>query len=90
MLIQILIALRFYAVGCYQRAIGQDLFLAVSQPTVSRCVTRVSKCIADVFMNEVIKFPVTEQEEMANKIGYSSLPNICIKLGYNDTFSLIY
>ncbi|XP_071637872.1 putative nuclease HARBI1 [Temnothorax longispinosus] len=42
--LQVLIALRFYAKGCYQTELG-DLH-GVSQPTVSRIVAKVSKAIA--------------------------------------------
>lgn len=53
----------------YQLAVGQDLFLAVSQSTVSRCMSRVSKAIIEVYTPEVIKFPMTDEEILANKIG---------------------
>lgn len=33
---KVLVALRFYATGCYQRSIGEDFNLAVSQTVVHR------------------------------------------------------
>lgn len=33
---KILVALRFYATGCYQRSIGGDFYLGVSQTSVHR------------------------------------------------------
>nr|XP_012218224.1 PREDICTED: putative nuclease HARBI1 [Linepithema humile] len=64
--LQILIALRYYAKGCYQIELG-DLH-GVSQPTVSRIVASVSRVLADL-LPQFIKFPPrieTLQQEFYN------------------------
>ncbi|GFT70498.1 nuclease HARBI1 [Trichonephila clavipes] len=57
--VQVLIALRFYAVSCMQLAIA-DLF-DVSQPTVCRVVHRVSEAIASL-LPDFIHLPVNREE----------------------------
>ncbi|GFT31606.1 nuclease HARBI1 [Trichonephila clavipes] len=58
--VQVLIALRFYAVSCMQLAIA-DLF-DVSQPTVCRVVHRVSEAIASL-LPDFIHLPVNREEK---------------------------
>lgn len=48
--------------GSYQRIVGDGFLLSVSQTTVSRCITEVSKAICDNLMDKYIKFPQTAQE----------------------------
>ncbi|XP_046587832.1 uncharacterized protein LOC124292983 [Neodiprion lecontei] len=47
---QVLCAIWFYAVGSYQRAIGQEFALALSQTAVSRCIRSVSVAINDYML----------------------------------------
>ncbi|KAH7985140.1 hypothetical protein HPB49_026584 [Dermacentor silvarum] len=54
-LLQLLVTLRFYGAGTFQIVSG-DL-VNVSQPTVSRVVTRVSKMIAATLFPALVKFP---------------------------------
>ncbi|XP_046384885.1 putative nuclease HARBI1 [Ischnura elegans] len=61
---QVLVALRFLAEGSYQRGVGQDFLMAVSQPTVSRCVTKVTSSICDR-LHQWINFPQTDNEMAA-------------------------
>ncbi|XP_046407501.1 putative nuclease HARBI1 [Ischnura elegans] len=60
--LQVLVAIRFMAEGGYQRGVGQDFFLAVSQPSVSRCVKNVTRAICDRLYNDWIKLPSTNME----------------------------
>lgn len=62
---RILVALRFFAIGNYQRGVGQEYLLAVSQPVVSRAVNEVSRLIVQRLSN-YIKFP-TDNEKAVNK-----------------------
>lgn len=62
---QILTALRFYAVGCYQGAIGEQWDIAVSQPSVSRCIRKVTDAINDLLLRRWVKFPMTDMERHA-------------------------
>lgn len=43
--IQVLIAIGFFAHGSYQRPAGNQCELVVSQPTVSRCIYKVTRLI---------------------------------------------
>ncbi|KAM0729426.1 putative nuclease HARBI1 [Formica fusca] len=52
--LQVLIALRYYAKGCYQVELG-DLH-GVSHPTVSKIIASVSRVLAGL-LPEFIKFP---------------------------------
>ncbi|KYQ47521.1 Putative nuclease HARBI1 [Trachymyrmex zeteki] len=38
---KVITALRFFASGSYQMDIGKNIYMAVSQPTVSRCIHEV-------------------------------------------------
>lgn len=63
----LLTALRFYAVGCYQGAIGEQWDLCVSQPTVSRCVAAVTDGINEQLLRQWVKFPMTPEDRYAAK-----------------------
>lgn len=71
---RVLAALRFYAVGSYQRCIGQDFYSGLSQTTVHRCVKSVSQALAHIAADYVI-FPSTREErnlikaEFMQKVG---------------------
>ena len=52
------IALRFYAVGSYQEAIGDAE--GASQSTMCRVISKVSKVLADHHAKDVIRFTVDE------------------------------
>nr|XP_046473769.1 putative nuclease HARBI1 isoform X1 [Neodiprion pinetum] len=71
---QVLCAIRFYAVGSYQRAIGQDFALALSQTAVSRCIRSVSVAINDHMLCRWIKFPATPEQREAAKIKFANAP----------------
>lgn len=58
---QVLIALRFYATGTFQIAVG-DLH-DISQPSCSRVVSRVSACISEL-SSDYIQLPKTESERI--------------------------
>lgn len=56
-------ALRFFASGSYQMDIGKNIYMAVSQPTVSRCIHEVIDVITrQEIMSQWIKFPSTFAE----------------------------
>lgn len=58
-----MIALRFFASGFYQMDIGKNIYMAVSQPTVSRCIHEVINAISrQEIMSQWIKFPSTFAE----------------------------
>ncbi|XP_066600856.1 putative nuclease HARBI1 [Prorops nasuta] len=60
---KVMTALRFFASGSYQMDIGNNIYMAVSQPTVSRCIHEVINVMTrPEIMNEWIKFPNTIAE----------------------------
>jgi len=64
---QVLIALRFFAIGSYQKGIGNDYLLSVSQPAVSRAIKATAVGITQILANEWIQFPRTEEKRAALK-----------------------
>ncbi|XP_043485108.1 putative nuclease HARBI1 isoform X1 [Leptopilina heterotoma] len=67
---QVLTALRFYGAGSYQNCIANNVNMAISQSSVSRCITNVSNILnlPEVF-NNWVHFPSTlnELQEIRNK-----------------------
>lgn len=72
---RILVALRFFATGNYQRGVGQEYLLGVSQPVVSRCVAEVSQKIVEYFSPNWIKFP-DEHEMLGIKTAFFDICGI--------------
>lgn len=64
---QILAALRFFAIGSYQKGIGNDYLVSISQPAVSRAIKAVAVGITEQLANEWIQFPRTEEKRAALK-----------------------
>ena len=71
-LLQLLVALRFYATGCFQMVDG-DLF-GVHKSTVCRIVSRVSKAIAGL-KNQYIRFE-PRRETTAEFYGRAGFPGV--------------
>ncbi|XP_023243392.1 putative nuclease HARBI1 isoform X1 [Centruroides sculpturatus] len=71
--IKVLCALRFFASGSYQMPVAQDSTLEISQPSVSRCITAVSKAINIILLHHWIKFPTSETEMALVKQKFMSL-----------------
>ncbi|XP_018405499.1 PREDICTED: uncharacterized protein LOC108781881 [Cyphomyrmex costatus] len=59
---QVLVTLRFFAIGSYQRGIGNDYLISLSQPAISRAIKTVAVGITELLANEWIKFPQTEEK----------------------------
>lgn len=66
--LQVLAALRYFAFGSYQRVACEDHRHAVSQPTFSRCLTRVATALGQIAA-DWIKLPSTpeERQRIANE-----------------------
>ncbi|XP_015593759.1 putative nuclease HARBI1 [Cephus cinctus] len=56
---QILSTVRFYATGCFQRPVGEQWGIIMSQPSVSRCIHRVTDAINEHIFRQWIQFPMT-------------------------------
>ncbi|XP_055714404.1 putative nuclease HARBI1 [Phlebotomus papatasi] len=48
--------------GCYQRPIGQDVAVCLSQTSVSRCVKEVGEAICNHLSHRFIRFPTTRED----------------------------
>jgi hypothetical protein len=57
-------------VGSYQRGIGQELLISISQPAMSRAIRNVSEAIRDVLGGEWVKFPDAFEKRQAMKRRY--------------------
>ncbi|XP_036335452.1 putative nuclease HARBI1 [Rhagoletis pomonella] len=68
-IIRFLGSLYFYAHGSYQKCVGNNFQIAMSQPSVSRAIHNISKIIMDVKGGE-IKFPKTSNEVLDVKKGF--------------------
>lgn len=65
--LQVFAALRFFAIGSYQKGIGNDYLLSISQPATSRAIKAVATGITDLLAHEWIQFPTTEEKRAALK-----------------------
>lgn len=72
--IQLLICLRFYASASFQIVLGDTI--ALSQPTVSRIIFRVSALLASL-IGEIVKMPTTQERRSENNQLFRTL-------GYGD------
>ncbi|XP_050516558.1 putative nuclease HARBI1 [Diabrotica virgifera virgifera] len=60
---KVLVALKFFASGSYQLEIGANVWVGVSQSSVSRCIEEVSAALnSDAIFNEHVKTPSTIRE----------------------------
>ncbi|XP_044731994.1 putative nuclease HARBI1 [Chrysoperla carnea] len=57
---QILAALRFYATGCFQRPVGEQWGISMSQSSISRSIHRVTDVINDAIFRQWMQFPMTD------------------------------
>lgn len=63
---KVLSVLRFYAIGSYQRSIGEEYNTNISQSSAHRYIHEVTLPIVEVFSHK-IKFPQTRTERVAVK-----------------------
>ncbi|XP_065310694.1 putative nuclease HARBI1 [Dermacentor albipictus] len=82
---QVICALRFYATGGFQTAVGSEATVSLSQPSVSRCVRAVSEAIACVGTEQRwVSFPRTRSEIALVKQGFLRSGNISDVVGCVD------
>lgn len=79
---KLLIALRFYAVGTFYKAIG-DMF-GVGKQTINTCVFEVSYLIATKLRNRYIKPPETQQEILDAKVDFMRMCGFPLCIGAID------
>ncbi|XP_071582183.1 putative nuclease HARBI1 [Temnothorax nylanderi] len=63
----VLTALRFFAIGLYQKGVGNDYLVSISQPAVSRAIKAVAVGITEILANKWIQFSRTEEKREALK-----------------------
>lgn len=66
---QIIVTIRALAQGTHQTAIGSELIASMSQPSVSRSVREVVRCINEYLSDKFVKFPTTEEQRSRVKDG---------------------
>lgn len=69
---QILAALRFFATGCYQRPVGEQWGISMSQSSISRSIHRVTDAIYNNMFCSKVRFPMTQVERQAAKEIFAS------------------
>ncbi|XP_071652534.1 putative nuclease HARBI1 isoform X1 [Temnothorax longispinosus] len=72
--IQVLTAINFYANGSYQRPVGNQCELVISQPSTSRCIRRVTHFMNVYLLRRWILFPMTVQERTAARNKFLHAP----------------
>ncbi|XP_036318001.1 putative nuclease HARBI1 isoform X1 [Rhagoletis pomonella] len=84
--LKVLAALRFYVTGCYQRPVGEQWGISMSQTSISRCIHRVTDAINNSMFTTKVKFPMTQLEcQAANEIFASaSSPFVAGTIGAID------
>nr|CAD7415298.1 unnamed protein product [Timema cristinae] len=60
--IQVLAAIRFFAEGGYQRGVGQDAFISLSQTSTGLCIHAVCNAVVTLLAARWIVFPTTVAE----------------------------
>lgn len=66
-IIKLAATLKFLGQGGYQHQIGQDHYLAISQPAMSRCLAEVCVVIEKILCPKHIKFDMSEDEKKEAK-----------------------
>uniref|UniRef100_A0A2S2NE40 Putative nuclease HARBI1 n=1 Tax=Schizaphis graminum TaxID=13262 RepID=A0A2S2NE40_SCHGA len=68
---KVLTALRFFASGSYQQDIGEHRGAAVSQSSVSRCITEVAVALNNpMLFNKYVQFPTTIEDLNKVRLGF--------------------
>ncbi|XP_058448989.1 putative nuclease HARBI1 [Malaya genurostris] len=63
-------ALRFFAEGSYQKGVGNDLFVGMAQPTLSKSLSLVIDVLESEVCPSAIRFPINEMEKNAIKLAF--------------------
>ncbi|XP_036339988.1 putative nuclease HARBI1 [Rhagoletis pomonella] len=69
---QVITALRFFATGSYQRPIGEQWGISMSQSSVSHCIHCVTDAINRTMFLAKVRFPMTQIERKAAKEIFAS------------------
>lgn len=80
--LQVLAAFNFFANGSYQLSVGDNNNINLSQPTVSRCICKISNLIETHMGPKCIKFPTTQHEIDEKKSGF-------LRFGMPNTIGIV-
>lgn len=69
---KVLSAIRFYATGCFQRPVGEQWGISLSQTSISRCLHKVTDAINKDLLRQWVKFPTTTYERHCAKEQFQS------------------
>lgn len=69
-IIKLAASLRFFAEGGYQKGAGNDLFVGVAQPTMSKMLSEVIDVFEESVCRTSITFPASQQEKSSIKMGF--------------------
>ncbi|CAH2088782.1 unnamed protein product [Euphydryas editha] len=72
--IKVLVAIRFYAQGCYQRSVGNQQQFNISQPSTSRCLHAVTEAINRRLLRRWVKFPMTAIDRQQAREKFATAP----------------
>ena len=73
--LKVFIGLRFMATGGFQKLVGDELSLKLSQPTISRCVTQFLNAMVK-FSPQLIQWPADTTEIRAFFFERYNIPNV--------------
>lgn len=72
--IWVLFAIRLYATGCYQRPVGEQWSISMSQPSISRCIHRVTDAINKNIFWQWLQFLMTPQARQFAREQFQNAP----------------
>ncbi|XP_024873458.1 putative nuclease HARBI1 [Temnothorax curvispinosus] len=71
---QVLSAIRLYATGCYQRPVGEQWGISMSQPSISRCIHRVTDAINENIFRQWVQFSMTPEARWFAREQFQNAP----------------
>lgn len=82
---KVLVTLNFLGHGCYQTMVGKNVFVDISQPSVSRCVAEVVRALNNPqILREHIKFPRNMEEMRIVRNRFNNKYNLYGVIGVID------
>lgn len=80
--IKVFTALQFYGHGSYQKIVGQDFFMPMSQSAVSKCINEVTRAIIKCLADKIV-FPTTNEQILKCKLEFMA------KTGFPGTVGVV-
>lgn len=70
----LLVAIRFYAQGCFQHSVSNQQQFNISQPSTSRCLHAVTEAINRRLLRRWLKFPMTAIDRQQTTEMFATAP----------------